>query len=77
MSLRPDRPTWASGPATGSAGPQGWLAAVRLLADWICRSDELARQRRALARLDDRLLMDVGLTREQANREIDRLSGYL
>lgn len=31
-----------------------------------------ARQRRALARLDDRLLADVGLTRAQALAEAER-----
>ena len=34
---------------------------------------ERARQRRALARLDDRMLNDIGLTREQADREICKL----
>ena len=31
-----------------------------------------ARERRALARLDDRLLQDIGLTREQAEQEVMR-----
>lgn len=30
------------------------------------------RQRRALSRLDDRALADIGLTREQANQEATR-----
>jgi len=34
-----------------------------------CRARALWRQRRALAALDDRLLDDVGLTREQAQAE--------
>ena len=33
---------------------------------------ETARQRRALSRLDDRMLRDVGLTREQVMRELGR-----
>ena len=46
----------------GTAG--GWWRARR----------ERARQRRALARLDDRLLRDVGLSRQQMEAEIRRLS---
>ena len=34
---------------------------------------ESARQRRALARLDDRMLKDIGLSREQAEHEICKL----
>ena len=33
------------------------------------RRRELARQRTALGRLDDRLLMDIGLSRRQIRRE--------
>jgi uncharacterized protein YjiS (DUF1127 family) len=40
-------------------------AAVRAVWFWLERS----RQRRALADLDDRLLRDIGLTREEARRE--------
>jgi uncharacterized protein YjiS (DUF1127 family) len=38
------------------------IAALRVVLVW----HERARQRRALARLDDRLLRDVGLSRAQA-----------
>jgi uncharacterized protein YjiS (DUF1127 family) len=38
---------------------------VALVADWNART----RQLRSLARLDDRLLADVGLTRERQSRE--------
>jgi uncharacterized protein YjiS (DUF1127 family) len=41
------------------------LAGARLLATWIAR----ARQRRALAALDDRLLRDIGISRGEAWRE--------
>jgi uncharacterized protein YjiS (DUF1127 family) len=40
-------------------------AAVRAVLLWMERS----RQRRALAELDDRLLCDIGLTREEARQE--------
>jgi uncharacterized protein YjiS (DUF1127 family) len=40
-------------------------AAARAAWSWMERS----RQRRALAQLDDRLLRDIGLTRDEAQRE--------
>lgn len=40
---------------------------------WRARRERIG-QRRALARLDDRLLRDVGLTRAQAEAEMRRLS---
>lgn len=40
---------------------------------WWRRALELRRQRRALARLDEHLLRDIGLTREQALAEARRL----
>jgi uncharacterized protein YjiS (DUF1127 family) len=40
-------------------------AAVRVIWFWMERS----RQRRALADLDDRLLRDIGLARDEARRE--------
>lgn len=39
------------------------------LGAWLCLCGEKGRQRRALARLDARLLADVGLTRAEAARE--------
>jgi uncharacterized protein YjiS (DUF1127 family) len=41
---------------------------VSLLLAWLERS----RQRRALSELDDRLLRDIGLTRDEARREAMR-----
>jgi uncharacterized protein YjiS (DUF1127 family) len=43
------------------------IAVARLL-----RWHELARQRRALLTLDDRLLKDIGTTRAEAQREASR-----
>jgi uncharacterized protein YjiS (DUF1127 family) len=36
---------------------------------WCARCSERARQRDALSELDDRLLEDIGVTRQQANAE--------
>jgi uncharacterized protein YjiS (DUF1127 family) len=41
------------------------LSCARTLATWIDR----ARQRQALADLDDRMLNDIGITRSEARRE--------
>jgi uncharacterized protein YjiS (DUF1127 family) len=54
------RPSWHHGGLMRLGG-----AAVRLVWSWMERS----RQRRALAKLDDRLLHDIGLTRDEARRE--------
>ena len=53
-------PSWHHGRLMRLGG-----AAVRAVWFWIERS----RQRRALAELDDRLLRDIGLTRDEARRE--------
>lgn len=37
---------------------------------------ELARRRRALAKLDDRLLDDIGLSREDVRRECEKLGWW-
>jgi uncharacterized protein YjiS (DUF1127 family) len=44
------------------------LGAWRMIARWI----ERARQRDALARLDDAMLRDIGITRAEAARECER-----
>ena len=64
----------AAGIANGAAPARRWAALAgrirrRAIADvtrWFARS----RQRRALAKLDARLLADVGITPEAARREI-------
>jgi uncharacterized protein YjiS (DUF1127 family) len=43
-------------------------ALLRLISTWI----ERARQRQALADLDDRLLRDIGMTRRQAMGEFNK-----
>jgi uncharacterized protein YjiS (DUF1127 family) len=40
--------------------------------DWVRRRAELARQRHALAELDDRLLQDIGLTRDDVASEVEK-----
>jgi uncharacterized protein YjiS (DUF1127 family) len=42
------------------------------LADWLRRGVERARQRNALAELDDRLLQDVGLSRDDVTSEVEK-----
>ena len=46
-----------------------WWSPVCRPGDWICQAYSRHRQRRALAQLDDRLLQDIGVTRQQALRE--------
>jgi uncharacterized protein YjiS (DUF1127 family) len=40
--------------------------------DWVKRCVERARQRHALAELDDRLLQDVGLSRADVTSEVEK-----
>jgi uncharacterized protein YjiS (DUF1127 family) len=50
-------------------GLAAWLlGAVELVLGW----QEVARQRRALLALDERLLKDIGITRPDAEREASR-----
>ena len=60
----------AGGVATRGAGPlrAGLARVVARLLDW----HELARQRQALAALDDHMLKDIGLSRADARQEADR-----
>ena len=43
------------------------------LSRWCCHALELWRQRHALRDLDDHLLADIGVTREEASREAKKL----
>ena len=56
----------------GAIGALVWHRALVLLALWSDR----ARQRRALDRLDDRLLRDIGVTRIEVDAESRRLAWY-
>jgi uncharacterized protein YjiS (DUF1127 family) len=51
-----------------AAPPRGWLAAVF---SWVERNAQ-RRALRELARFDDRLLKDIGLSLQQARREADK-----
>ena len=62
---RAARPTIAEKRARGRNAAHFVQLAAAVLKRWTGR----ARQRRDLAALDDRLLSDVGLTREQVGRE--------
>ena len=66
LMLPPQRySTWApTRPATSNP----FAAVFSLLARWI----ERARQRQALAGLDDQMLRDIGITRVEAARECDK-----
>jgi uncharacterized protein YjiS (DUF1127 family) len=70
MSRHSDVPAGVTGTTKLSPVARRLDAVCRTLARRAAQRAELARQRRALARLDDRLLRDVGLTREQVDREI-------
>ena len=50
----------------------GWRDRLRAVWMSLRRLEERRRQRLALAELDDRLLADIGVSREQARREADR-----
>jgi uncharacterized protein YjiS (DUF1127 family) len=58
---------------TAPALPWPWLRLTRkeFLA-FVVRLDEAYRQRRALESLDDRLLKDIGITRSDVVREVER-----
>jgi uncharacterized protein YjiS (DUF1127 family) len=54
---------------TASPVCTGWAAILRVAAAALGTWRERARQRRALRRLDERLLRDIGVTRAAAERE--------
>ncbi len=58
-------------PATSFA-----MCCVSAAIGWIALRAEIARQRRALAKLDDRLLRDVGLTRDDVAQETGKPFRY-
>ncbi|MEH3023853.1 MAG: DUF1127 domain-containing protein [Pseudomonas oryzihabitans] len=50
----------------------GWQARLIRLSAWLSRALEVSRQRRALYRLDDAALSDLGLSRADAWQEADK-----
>jgi uncharacterized protein YjiS (DUF1127 family) len=54
--------------ALAAAAPSPITSALRALRNRVLLAWDDARQRRALAGLDDRLLRDIGLTRDQVRR---------
>jgi uncharacterized protein YjiS (DUF1127 family) len=60
ISTRMPAPVWVDWPRSN------WASA---LLRWYCWTRERQRQRRALRQLDDALLTDIGVSREQAMRE--------
>ena len=52
----------------------GVARSCRSVQSWLVYWDDLARQRRALSRLDDRQLEDIGVTRMEADEESRRWS---
>ena len=61
------RAVGVAAPGTGRLR-DGLARVVARLLDW----QELARQRQALAALDDHMLKDIGLSRADARQEADR-----
>ena len=62
-------------PARGRSRARASLGrAVALVADSLIGALERARQRRALLRLDDRMLRDIGITQADVIREIEKPS---
>lgn len=59
-------------PLSTSDAARPRLAGFGAVADWARRCAGRARQRWAFARLDDRLLRDVGLSREDVQSETSR-----
>ena len=64
VGRRGDGPMWSP---SWHHGRLICFGSAALRAIWFWR--ERSRQRRALAELDDRLLRDIGLTRDEARRE--------
>jgi uncharacterized protein YjiS (DUF1127 family) len=62
----------APGPAYGAPAGAGIGDRLRALRQAFELRRERARTRRALARLDDRLLRDIGLSRADIEREIEK-----
>lgn len=59
-------------PETLMRAPVSLRGPIRVSMRWITQILNLARSRKQLAQLDDRLLDDIGLTRDVAAREAAR-----
>jgi uncharacterized protein YjiS (DUF1127 family) len=68
--------TWNSVVADGLSGRSGWdfsvWAAVRTVARRVGLSYRVSQERYALSNLSARELADIGLTRKDVRRELDR-----
>jgi uncharacterized protein YjiS (DUF1127 family) len=62
----------AETPSRGQNGSRGRISDPiwGVLWRWYARCSARSRQREALSTLDDRLLDDIGVTRQQANAEV-------
>ena len=69
---RPERsPAEGEVPVGGARIPHPWTVAA-WATGFYARCEERWRSRRALEMLDDRGLRDIGITRDQAHREINK-----
>jgi uncharacterized protein YjiS (DUF1127 family) len=66
-----ERKILSSGAAVAEPSHPPTILVSRLWA-WFLHTQELRRQRRALARLENHLLDDIGLTRDDVERELAR-----
>lgn len=65
-------PTQSAGIAAAQDRSPDLALRLTALASWIKQAWSVQRQRKALAKMDDRMLADIGLTRAQAHLEANR-----
>jgi uncharacterized protein YjiS (DUF1127 family) len=71
-SYAPPAALESAGPGTAARAMPRLRAGLTSLVLRLLRWQELARERRALAAMDDHMLKDIGLTRADAAREAGR-----